>query len=226
MNNEVKYLYLRNHPLTNGLTESQVAEFCDKGKLCNLRKGENVYMSESFEDCIFILLKGKIKISEADDNGNELIKDILTDSDVFGDVSLNAKISIDEFAESLTDSTLVLSFRSADFKQIMQSSPILAMNFATQVSKKFRRLENKHSNLVFKDAKGRLISFIQDWATREGNRKGDKVVLNNYLTHNDIAGIISTSRQSVTTLLNELRDSGALHYNRRLIELNMPSMFN
>lgn len=108
----------------------------------------------------------------------------------------------------------------------MQNNPMLAMNYAAQVSAKLRRLENRHSNLVFKDAKARLISFFKDWAHREGDRNGDTIVLTNYLTHNDIAGIISTSRQSVTTLLNELRDTGLLFYNRKRIEINAPYMNN
>lgn len=226
MYTEIKYMYLRQHSLTAGLNESQVMEFCDKGKLRNVKKGESIYLAEGYDDRIYLLLKGKVKVSEVDDRGSELIKEILTEPDVFGDVSLNGTISEDEFAEAITENTVVLSFKSADFKSIMQSNPILAMNFVTQVSGKFRRLENRHSNLVFKDAKGRLISFFKDWANREGNRKGDKIVLNNYLTHNDIAGIISTSRQSVTTLLNELRDTGLLFYNRKRIEINAPNMIN
>jgi CRP/FNR family transcriptional regulator, cyclic AMP receptor protein len=51
-------------------------------------------------------------------------------------------------------------------------------------------------------------------------------VLNNYLTHTDIANFISTSRQSVNVLLNELRDSGMLYYNRKKIELNDPLIWN
>ena len=89
-----------------------------------------------------------------------------------------------------------------------------------EIRRKFRRLENRHSNLVFKDAKSRLISFFRDWATREGSKEGDKIKLNNYLTHNDIAGIISTSRQSVTTLLNELKEGGMIYYNRKHIEFS------
>ena len=102
----------------------------------------------------------------------------------------------------------------------MQNNPMLAMNYAAQVSAKLRRLECRHSNLVFKDAKTRLIGFFKDWAHREGDRKGDTIVLDNYLTHNDIAGIISTSRQSVTTLLNELKEGGMIYYNRKHIEFS------
>jgi CRP/FNR family transcriptional regulator len=87
-------------------------------------------------------------------------------------------------------------------------------------------LEVRHADLVFRDAKARLIRFIKNWARTDGSNVGDKIVLNNYLTHSDIAGFISTSRQSVNVLLNELRDSGLLHYNRKRIELNDPLVWN
>lgn len=155
-----------------------------------------------------------------------MIKEILSVGEVFGDVALDGNISEDETAEAITDNCMICSFNSTEFKKIVQCNPILAMNYAAQVSRKLRRLENRHSNLVFKDAKTRLLSFFKDWANREGNRAGDKIILNNYLTHNDIAGIISTSRQSVTTLLNELRDTGLLLYNRKRIEIKEAGMIN
>jgi len=94
------------------------------------------------------------------------------------------------------------------------------MSYAKKVISKLQRLENRHADLVFHDTKDRLIRFIKNWARTDGNRKGDKIILNNYLTHSDIAGFISTSRQSVNMLLNELRTSGLLYYNRKNIELN------
>jgi CRP/FNR family cyclic AMP-dependent transcriptional regulator len=220
MQTEIKYLYLKQHAVTAGLTDAQLLQMTSTVKVKNVKKGESIYMEDGFESRIYLLVKGKIKISEVDDRGDELIKEILTATEIFGDVSLDASISDDEFAEALTENTVICSFRSSDFKQLMQTNVVLAMNFIQQVSGKFRRLENRHSNLVFKDARSRLISFFRDWAKREGSRVGDKIKLNNYLTHNDIAGIISTSRQSVTTLLNELKDGGIIYYNRKHIELS------
>lgn len=85
---------------------------------------------------------------------------------------------------------------------------------------------SRHGNLVFKDAKGCLLSSFKDRARWEGRVKDDKIVLNNYLTYNDIAGIISISLQSVTTLLYELRNTGFLFYNRKRIEINAPPFSN
>ena len=97
---------------------------------------------------------------------------------------------------------------------------MLALRYASKVSSKLKKAENRHADLVFRDAKSRLIRFMKYWANMDGDRVGDKIILNNYLTHSDIAGFISTSRQSVNVLLNELRDSGMLFYNRKKIEIN------
>jgi CRP/FNR family transcriptional regulator len=220
MYTEIKYLYLKQHEITLGFTDAQILEMTENMKIKNINRGESVYMEDGFESRIYLLVKGKIKISEIDDRGDELIKEVLTATDIFGDVALNGGISDDEFAESFTDNTVICSYKSSDFKKLMETNPLLSVNFVQHLSAKFRRLENRHSNLVFKDAKSRLISFFKDWATREGSKNGDKIILNNFLTHHDIAGIISTSRQSVTTLLNELKDTGLLFYGRKHIEVN------
>ncbi len=226
MHTEIMYLYLRQHELTNGLTDAQIVAMTEKVKVKNVNKGESIYMEDGFESRVYLLVKGKIKISEIDDRGDELIKEVLTATDIFGDVALNGGISDEEFAESFTDNTVICSYSSPDFKMLLESYPVLAMNFVQHISTKLRRLESRHSNLVFKDAKSRLISFFKDWANREGSMEGDKIKLANYLTHSDIAGIISTSRQSVTTLLNELKDTGLLSYDRKHIEINSRYLVN
>ncbi|WP_396155593.1 Crp/Fnr family transcriptional regulator, partial [Flavobacterium macrobrachii] len=80
-----------------------------------------------------------------------------------------------------------------------------------------KRFKNNYSNLVSKDAKSRLISFLKDWANREGIFEGDKVTLENYLTQNDIAQIICTSRQTTTLLLNDLEEKKLICYKRKEI---------
>lgn len=226
MLNEIKFIYLRQHEVTSGLTEQQMHEMGEMAKMKQVKKGESIYLADGFDNRIYFVLKGKIKVSEVDDSGNELIKEILHPGDVFGDVGLNGNMREDEFAEAITDNTMICSFNASNFKNMMQKQPQMALNYAQCVGLKLRRMESKHSNLVFKDAKSRLVCFFKDWANREGSRKGNKIILNNYLTHNDIAGIISTSRQSVTTLLNELKDSGMLFYNRKMIEINAPVFVN
>ena len=226
MYNELKYVYLKSHPLFTDMSEKQVNDACEFMKVKTVYRGETFDYGDGDYSKIYLLIKGKIKITLCDDMDNELIKDILTAPDIFGDLSLDGRPSNDEFAQALMANTVVCSFNAKDFKKILQDNVFLAMNYANTVNNKLKKLESRHSDLVFHDAKSRLIRFIKNWARTDGNRIGDKIILNNYLTHSDIAGVIATSRQSVNVLFNELRDSGMLMYDRKRIQLNDMIVWN
>jgi len=220
MSDEMKYFYLKNHPMLALLSEQKLTEAAAIAKIRTVYRGEQISYGEGGYTRVHFLIKGKVKISDNSDADNDLIKDILTEPDIFGDLGLEGQLNNYESAEALTANTIICSFHIGDFKRILEDNPTLALSYAKKVNSKLQRLENRHADLVFHDTKDRLIRFIKNWARTDGNRMGDKIILNNYLTHSDIAGFISTSRQSVNMLLNELRTSGLLHYNRKNIELN------
>lgn len=226
MFDEMRSYYLKCLPVFRNLSEAQIEEVGAFVKFKQVYRGETVNYGSGEFSKIFFVLKGKIKLTELDEFSNELVKDILTDGEIFGDLALEGDPKNDEFAEALTANTIVCYFNVPDFKKIVESHPLVGLSYARKVSLKLKRLEDRHADLVFRDAKARLIRFIKNWARMDGSKVGDKIVLNNYLTHSDIAGFISTSRQSVNVLLNELRDSGILHYNRKQIELNDPMVWN
>lgn len=226
MTDDMKYIYLRNHPLMSSLTEQKLKETAVMAKLRTVYRGEVISYGEGGYTRVHFLVKGKVKITDNSAAESELIKDILVEPDIFGDLSLEGQLNRYESAEALTANTIIVSFHVNDFKRILEDYPLMALNYARNVNAKLQRLENRHADLVFLDTKDRLIRFIKNWARTDGSRMGDKIILNNYLTHSDIAGFIATSRQSVNMLLNELRTSGMLCYNRKHIELNNPIAWN
>lgn len=226
MSEEMKYYYLRNHPLLASLSEQKLKEAAMLARVRTVYRGEIIDYGETGLTKIHFLVKGKVKITDSDNSENEMVKDILTQPDVFGDLGLEGSLRATEGAEALTANTIIVSFYAKDFKKIMEENPLMALDYAKEVTGKLKRLEDRHAALAFQDAKYRLISFIKYWAHTDGNNTGDKIILNNYLTHSDIAGFIATSRQSVNMLLNELKSSGLLSYTRRKIELNNPLTWN
>ncbi|HEX6846578.1 MAG TPA: Crp/Fnr family transcriptional regulator [Chitinophagaceae bacterium] len=226
MTDDMKYIYLRNHPLMASLTEQKLRDAATMAKMKTVYRGEVISSGDGGFTKIHFLVKGKVKITDNSAAESELIKDILIEPDIFGDLSLDGQLNTFEAAEALTANTIIVSFHIKDFKRILEDNPVMALTFVKKVNAKLQRLENRHAELVFLDTKDRLIRFIKRWARTDGNRMGDKIILNNYLTHSDIAGFIATSRQSVNMLLNELRNSGMLCYNRKHIELNNPIAWN
>ncbi|HET9279227.1 MAG TPA: Crp/Fnr family transcriptional regulator [Flavitalea sp.] len=226
MSQEMKYFYLKNHPLLASLPEHKLNAAAAMAKVRTVFRGEIIRYGETGFTKIHFLVKGKVKITDSGNAESELVKDILTEPDIFGDLALDGRLQTNECAEALTPNTVIFSFHVADFKNLLEENPQIVLSYAKKVTSKLERLEHRHADLVFLDTKDRLIRFIKNWARTDGNYTGDKIILNNYLTHSDIAGFIATSRQSVNMLLNELRSSGLLCYNRKHIELNNPIVWN
>lgn len=217
MYEDLKYWYLRDHKLFRTLSFGQIKQLCIITGFKKANKGEIIYFSSSDVPRIFLLKKGNIKIVAVDEDGNETIKDIIQKGDLFGELTLETDDQANEYAKVLSDDVAICSFLLSDFEDLLLRNPSLALSYTKFVGLKMKRIKNSYSNLISKDAKTRLFQFLKDWAEKEGKRLGNKVVIENYLTQNDIAQIICTSRQTATQLLNEMENNGALIYNRKEI---------
>jgi CRP-like cAMP-binding protein len=217
MYDELKYWYLRDHKLFRTLSFAQIKQLCIIVGFKKANKGEIIYFSDSDVPRIFLLKRGSLKIVSLDEDGNETIKDIIQKGDLFGELSLENNIQVNEYAKVLTDEVSICSFLLSDFEDLMLRNPQLALGYTKFVGLKMKRLRNNYTNLVSKDAKTRLKTFLKEWAEKDGVFDNNKVTIENYLTQNDIAQIICTSRQTATTLLNEFVNSGLIEYNRKEI---------
>ena len=217
MYEELKYWYLRDHKLFRTLSFGQIKQLCIITGFKKAKKGEIIYFSSSDLPRIFLLKKGNIKIVSVDEDGNETIKDIIQKGDLFGELELDSDKNSNEYAKALTDEIIICSFLLSDFENLLLEHPSLALSYTKFVGLKMKRIKNNYANLISKDAKTRLLTFLKEWAERDGKTIDNRIVIENYLTQNDIAQIICTSRQTATQLLNELEEKGILYYSRKEI---------
>ncbi|MEQ8530984.1 MAG: Crp/Fnr family transcriptional regulator, partial [Imperialibacter sp.] len=82
---------------------------------------------------------------------------------------------------------------------------------------RLKRVERKLESLVFKDARSRVIDFIREMAEERGQKVGYEMLIKTKFTHKDIASLTGTSRQTVTTILNELKSQNVINFDRRRI---------
>lgn len=217
MYEDLKYWYLRDHKLFRTLSYAQIKQLCIITGFKKASKGEIIYFSTSDLPRIFLLKKGNIKIVAVDDEGNETIKDIIQKGDLFGELTLESDDKNEEYAKVLSDDVTICSFLMSDFEDLLLKNPTLALSYTKFVGLKMKRIKNSYANLISKDAKTRLYQFLKNWAEQEGSKNGNVVTIENYLTQNDIAQIICTSRQTATHLLNEMESNNLLSYNRKEI---------
>ncbi|AQG78297.1 Crp/Fnr family transcriptional regulator [Spirosoma montaniterrae] len=218
---DIQYWYLRDHKLFSTLNNAQIKDLCIITRYKRASRNEIIYFASDPIQRIYLLKKGMIKIVESDPDGREVIKDIIQKGDIFGELSLSGMNGTSEYAQAISSEVLICSFTLADFENVLAQDPTISLKFSKFIGFKFKRLQNRYANLVFKDVRQRIIEFLHEWAEKEGQPQGQTIVVNNYLTHQDIAQLVCTSRQTVTQTLNALEAEGKLTYSRQ--EIVFPS---
>ncbi len=178
-------------------------------------KGEYVYVQEEEADKIFFLTEGRIKIGYIDaQTGKEITKAILGSGEVFGELAVLGEEKRRDFAYVMEQATVCILSRD-DMQMLMRERNGLNLFLMKIISSRVIELEQRLTSLVFKDSRTRVLEYVYQLAERKGRRVGFDMLVNNFLNQEEIAQLTATSRQTVNTVLNDLRDKNILKFDRR-----------
>lgn len=182
-------------------------------------KDAYIYFDAQFLNKLYFVKEGYVKIGNVDDNGEELVKEILQPGDVFGQFMLEKSNLNGEFAQAHKCETILCAFTIMDFERLLEIRPDLSIAFSRKIGQKLKKVENRLLSLLQKDVRTRLLYFF--WTMLQNNKDitSNSLTLPNFLTHEDIARLTGTSRQTVTTLINKFTEEGLLEVDRKSITI-------
>jgi CRP/FNR family transcriptional regulator, cyclic AMP receptor protein len=216
-----KLLLIRNYDLWANLTDDEYEELDLIHNFKVARQGEYIYFEKQFLGKLYFLKDGFIRIGYIDENGNEVIREILQKGEVFGQFTLIKNNLRGEFAKAYKSDVSLCAFEIEDFERILARKPEIAIHFSKLIGQKLRNTENRVLDLLHKDVRSRLLSYMYQLAVQNGYNGNDhSFSIDNFLTHEDIARLIGSSRQSVTTLINDYEKEGLLSFTRQQIILH------
>ena len=178
------------------------------------KKGEYIYLPDEQADRLYFLTEGRVKIGSYADTGKEITKAILNKGEVFGELSLIGEEKRRDFAYAMEDTSLCI-LTVTDMKALMRDHNGLNLFLMKIMGSRMLEMEQRLEALVFKDSRTRIIEFLHSLATNKGQRVGYEQVVRKFMTHQEIANLTATSRQTVTTVLNDLRNKNILTFDRR-----------
>jgi CRP/FNR family transcriptional regulator, cyclic AMP receptor protein len=220
MTNNDTLLILKQYPLWEKLSHDQYVQLEVVDNFKEAREGEFIYFEAFQHNHIHFIKKGHIKMGYLDEAGNRMVKDILGPGDFFGQVSLEKTNLKGEFAQAMKSNVSLCSFTVDHFNALLNSQPDMAIRYSKLIGLRMKRFENRLVNILQKDVKTRVLLFLEQLLHDAKNPRhfhDNEVRIDNYLTHEEIAQLIGTSRQTVTTIFNELRDEGVCIYSRKEI---------
>lgn len=184
-------------------------------------KKDYIYFSEDSSNKVFLIEKGKVKIGYYNEDGDEIIKAILSRGQLFGEKAILGEEVRDEFAQSIENKTSICPIAVDTMHDLMRNNQTFSFKVYKFIGYKFKKLERRLQLLLFKDTKTRLIEFLDELCLDYGYdcpKTGDHIIKHPY-TQSDIASLIGTSRPTLNVLLNELKESHYLNFNRKEIRI-------
>ncbi len=178
-------------------------------------KGEYIYLQEYEADKIFFLTEGRVKIGTTDAaSGKEITKAILGKGEVFGELAAMGEGKRRDYACTMEPTTVCI-LSAEDMQSLMRERSGLNLFLMRLISSRVLELEQRLTSLVFKDSRTRVMEYLYHLGQTKGRAIGFEVLVNNFLNQEEIAQLTATSRQTVNTALNDLRDKKILKFDRR-----------
>jgi CRP/FNR family cyclic AMP-dependent transcriptional regulator len=172
-------------------------------------------------EALYILKEGLVKLSKVDLEGHEKTLAILRPPEFFGEMALLGESSRSATAVTLKKARLLVLYQD-DFQRLMASYPRIGLNVTTTLAQRLRGMDDEAQILSYKDAQGR-VSYVLLRLYRNGliefNDAGKGVIR---LTHQELASLAGTSRETVTRALRALENEGVITTRPKEVVLQDP----
>ncbi|SDO67644.1 CRP/FNR family transcriptional regulator, anaerobic regulatory protein [Paenibacillus sp. yr247] len=209
---------LQNVPLFQELSEKDLLGLAPLFSLNKVKKGEILFDEGDQGEELFLIESGVVKIYRLDE-AKEVTLALFSEGDFFGEMALiSAGLTRSATAEALEASTLYALSRS-DFSQFMEKSPKLCLKLLETTMERLRKANEQIYDLTFLGVRSRIMKTILRLSEQHGTPTADGLLINLKLTHQQMANMVGTVRESVTKVLQELLDDGIIQIDKKMITL-------
>ena len=171
-------------------------------------RGATIFREGESADAVYVLRRGMVKLSSLSDKGRETILHILKPDEVFGELLLSEQQRA--FTAVTLEDSLVTIISKESFVELLLTVPTVALTFIRLLSKRLALVERGLAEFGHTWSYHRLARVLLQLSEKYGKEVPNGTLINVRLTHEDLANLIGTSRETVTTQLSKFTSMGLL----------------
>jgi len=206
---------IKSIPLFADLDEKELQTIAAHAASRSYPKNSIIINEGDDTNSMYIIQSGKVKAFLSNEDGKEVILKMMKPGDYFGELSI-----LDSAPRSASIMTLQASkfsiISKEDFDKVMDAHPEMARKLVTELTRMVRRLTDSVRNLALMDVYGRVAGTLLELAEDEGDIK----VINQKITHQDLARMIGSSREMVSRIMKDLQKGGYITPESKRIVIN------
>jgi CRP-like cAMP-binding protein len=216
---KTKLWYLKNLDMFSHLRNEEMQHVLEKtSSMKEIKKGDVLYLQGSSDRNIYILKKGAVKINKVTPEGRVLTLDILKGGTILGELGVIEETERDETAEVIEDGLICIMSKSS-FDEMLKIVPGLSIRLNKIIGLRRRKIENKLLDLLYSTVEERLAKTLYNLLDDFGIPDGESYILKIKLTHQDMADLIASTRETTTATLNKMIKDGSIAYEGKYIRI-------
>lgn len=213
--------YLKSCRLFETCTDSQIQRLEAESRARTIAKGEPIYLPADNADSVLVLASGRVKICHLTSDGKQSILAFIEPGEIFGELAILNVGSRDEYAEAIENSRIIAIPRKC-LSSLMEEHANLCIGITKVIGFRRRRIERRVKNLLYLPNRERIIHLLLELAEQYGRETAKGIELTIRLSHQDLASIVGSTRETVTVVLGAMQNEGLIELGRRKVTLKAP----
>lgn len=180
-------------------------------------RGHLIYHTEDAATSLFWLQRGRVRLYRLGNATKEVTVAVQEAGDLFGEIALNGG-DYGMYAEALEDCE-VWAVSAVQLRTLMQEHPALLVAISAQLTGQLSLVQTRFNQLVFLEVAQRLAHTLLKLAEQDGEWVQQHRRLRGRISHQDLAYLVGSTRETITKLLGEFKEKGLLDLGYRRIIL-------
>lgn len=203
-------------PIFEDLTEAELAEVAPLFLERKLRKGTIIFFEGDTGDEMYIIKSGVVKIQRLE-SSREMILALFREGDYFGEMALITRGQTRSATAETIEPTVLYVLSRDNFIDFLMRTPSLMLKLLEITMERLRRTNEQIEDLSFLDVRSRIFKLIIRLGEEHGKETDEGLLINLKLTHQQLANMAGTVRESVTKVLQELQNEHVIDINQKMI---------
>jgi len=208
--------YLRKIPFFEGLDGDPLQRLLGTIELKEIPRRQVIYLPGDLAESVYVIVGGRVKTSKVTRDGKELTLAYRGAGQLFGELCVVDPGPRNDMAEAMKN-VIILEFPRELFKALLLGDPTLCFRFAQILGERRQQVESKMEHLVFRDVQAKLAALVVELAEEYGSETDVGIQLGIKITHQEMANLIGSTRETISLTLAHFRKQGLLELDGRTI---------
>jgi len=207
----------RRAPLLSTLTYEKQLEIERASEEKTFKRRQIIFNADQQNEHVFVLLSGRVKLFRTSRVGRELTLEIINPMDLFGEAGLLCSgMDYGATAEVLEDA-VVSVMRRVDVASAIRDDCDALKEYVSLQERHRLAAEDRLAEHVFYDVPTRIARLLCRLAETHGRNSKGGAMIRLKLTHQEIANLVGSTRETTTLILNDFKRRGLVEFSGRRI---------